>query len=83
MAIKKYINTTEAAELTGRPYDEILNLAKTGVLPCHRTRRGHYRLNVDAVETYFGIQINKPEEVEDMNGNYCYGCHLANKCVEY
>ena len=65
MAIKKYINTTEAAELTGRPYDEILSLAKTGVLPCHRTRRGHYRLNVDAVEEYFGIQINKPKEVED------------------
>lgn len=64
MAIKKYINTTEAAELTGRPYDEILSLAKTGVLPCHRTRRGHYRLNVDAVEEYFGIQINKPEEKE-------------------
>ncbi|MBO4673832.1 MAG: hypothetical protein J5616_05745 [Bacteroidaceae bacterium] len=18
-----------------------------------------------------------------MNGDYCYGCHLANKCVEY
>ena len=65
MAIKKYINTTEAAELTRCPYNEILSLAKTGVLPCHRTRRGHYRLNVDAVEKYFGIQINKPEEVED------------------
>ena len=32
MAIKKYVNTTEAAELTGHPYNEILNLAKTGVL---------------------------------------------------
>ena len=61
----KYIGTKEAASLTGRPYDEILNLAKTGVLPCHRTRRGHYRLNVDAVEKYFGIQINKTEDVED------------------
>lgn len=65
MAIKKYINTTEAAELTGRPYNEILNLAKTGVLPSHKTHRGHYRLNVDAVEKYFGIQINKPAEVEE------------------
>jgi excisionase family DNA binding protein len=65
MAVKKYINTTEVVELTGHPYDEILSLAKTGVLPCHRTRRGHYRLNVDAVEEYFGIQTNKPEEVED------------------
>ena len=65
MAIKKYINTTEVVELTGRPYDEILSLSKTGVLPSHRTRRGHYRLNVDAVEKYFGIQINKPEEEDD------------------
>ena len=65
MAIKKYINTTEAAELTRCPYNEILNLAKTGVLPSHKTRRGHYRLNVDAVEKYFDVQINKPEEVED------------------
>ena len=62
MEIKKYINTKEVAELTEHPYDEILNLAKTGVLPNHRTRRGHYRLNVDAVEKYFGIQINKPEK---------------------
>ena len=65
MLQNKYIGTKDAASLTGRPYDEILSLAKTGVLPCHRTRRGHYRLNVDAVEKYFGIQINKPEEVED------------------
>lgn len=65
MLQNKYIGTKDAASLTGRPYDEILNLAKTGVLPSHRTRRGHYRLNVDAVENYFGIQINKPEEAED------------------
>ena len=65
MAIKKYINTTEAAELTGCSRNEIINLAKTGVLPSHRTRRGHYRLNVDAVEAYFGIQINKPTVVVD------------------
>ena len=65
MPHNKYIGTKDAASLTGRPYDEILSLAKTGVPPCHRTRRGHYRLNVDAVEKYFGIQINKPEEVEE------------------
>ena len=65
MAIKKYINTTEAVELTGHLRNEIINLAKTGVLPSHRTRRGHYRLNVDAVEAYFGIQINKPTEEVD------------------
>ena len=65
MAIKKYINTTEVVELTGRPTSEILNLAKTEVLPGHKTRRGWWRFNVDAVEKYFGIQVNKPEEVED------------------
>lgn len=65
MAIKKYINTREVAELTGQPYEEIVRLARTGVLPSHKTRRGHYRLNVDAVEKCFGIQINKPEETVD------------------
>ena len=30
------------------------------MLTTHKTRRGHYRFNVDAVEAYFGIQINKP-----------------------
>ena len=38
MEIKKYINTKEVAELTEHPYDEILNLAKTGVLKIIRTR---------------------------------------------
>jgi len=65
MAIKKYINTTEVVELTGHTTSEILNLAKTGVLPGHKTRRGWWRFNVEAVEEYFGVQINKPEEVED------------------
>ena len=54
MPQNKYIGTKDTSSLTGRPYDEILNLAKTGVLPCHRTRRGHYRLNVDAVESCEG-----------------------------
>lgn len=65
MAIKKYINTADVVELTGRTTNEVLNLAKTGVLPTHKTRRGHYRFNVEAVQQYFGIQVNKPiEEVE-------------------
>ena len=50
-------------KLTGRPYKEILNLAQTGAIQGHQTRRGHWRLNVDAVEEYFGIQINNPDEV--------------------
>lgn len=62
MAIKKYINTMEVVELTGRPYDEIIELVKTGVLPAHKSRRGRWRLNVDAVEQYFGILINNPKE---------------------
>ena len=57
----KYLNTTDVAERTGRSYAEIMKLVKAGVLPSHKTHRGRYRLNVDAVEAYFGIQINKPE----------------------
>lgn len=65
MAIKKDINTTEVVELTGRPYSEVINLVRTGVLPSHRNRRGYYRLNVAAVEKYFDIVINKPAEESD------------------
>ena len=64
MAIKKYINTIDVVKLTGRPYNEILNLAQTGVLPCHKSRRGRWRLNVDAVEKYFGVQINNLTEAQ-------------------
>lgn len=59
---KKYINTPKVAELTGHSYNEILRLVKEGVLTHHKTRRGHYRLDVLAVEKYFGIQINAPED---------------------
>ena len=65
MTNKKYINTKDVVDLTGRPYDEILNLVKTGVLLGHKTRRGHWRFNVDAVEKYFGVQINVPTEEEE------------------
>ena len=59
---KKYINTPEAAKLTGHSYNEILRLAKEGALANHKTRRGHYRLEVVALEKYFGIQINTSED---------------------
>ena len=65
MAVTKYINTTDVARLTGKPYQEILNLANSGLLPGHKTRRGRWRLNVDAVENYFGILINIPAEKND------------------
>ena len=65
MANKKYINTKEVVNLTGRSYDEILDLVKTGVLPGHKSRRGYWRFNVDAVEKYFGVQINIPTEKEE------------------
>ncbi len=52
----------EVVELTGRPYDEIIDLVKTGSLPAHKSRRGRWRINVDAVEEYFGIQINNSKE---------------------
>ncbi len=62
MATKKYINVKEVVGLTGYSENDIRNLAQTGVLPAHKTRRGHWRLNVDAVKKYFGIQINNPKE---------------------
>ena len=80
MAHNKYIGTKDAVKLTGHEYDEIMNLAKTGVLPCHRTRRGHYRLNADAVEKYFGIQVNKHEEVS--NNTSMTITEFRNRCRE-
>ena len=65
MASKNYIKTTELAKLTGRPYNEILQLANTGVLPGYKTRRGRWRLKVDAAEEYFGIQIDNPIVADD------------------
>lgn len=65
MASKNYIKTTELAKLTGHPYNEILQLANTGVLPGYKTRRGRWRLKVDAAEKYFGIQIDNPIEPDD------------------
>lgn len=82
MTIKKYIGTTELAELTERPYDEILTLVRSGVLPCHKTRRGHYRLNVDAVEKYFCIQINKPEADGDEAHSAMSIIEFRNVCRE-
>lgn len=65
MAIKKYINTGELAGLTGCLDEEVRELAKKGVLPAHKTRKGHWRFNVDAVEKFFGIVINEPEIIDD------------------
>ena len=65
MASKNYIKTTELAKLTGHPYNEILQLANTGVLPGYKTRRGRWRLKVDAAEMYFGIQIDNLIETND------------------
>ena len=65
MANKKYINVKDVVELTGHSLEDIRKLASTGDLPAHKTRRGHWRLNVDAVEKYFGIQINNPKEMYD------------------
>lgn len=59
---KKYIKTLEVVKLTERSYDEILNLVNTGALSGYKTRRGHWRIKLDSVEEYFGIQIKKPTE---------------------
>lgn len=62
MNAKRHIKTTEVVGLTGCAYDEVLNLIKTGALQGHKNRRGHWRLNVDSVEKYFGIKINNEKE---------------------
>ena len=59
---KKYIKTVELAELTRRPYNEILSLVNTGVLPGYKTHRGRWLINIDAAEKYFGIKIDSDEE---------------------
>lgn len=59
----KYINVSDVVKLTGCSRDEIINLARTGVIPAHKARKGHWRLNVPDVENYFGILINEPIEV--------------------
>ena len=62
---KKYIKTVELAQLTGRPYNEILSLVNTGVLPGYKTHRGRWLINIDAVEKYFDIQIDIPTERQE------------------
>lgn len=78
----KYIGTIELAELTGRNDDEIRELAKSGVLPAHKTRRGYWRFNVDDVEKYFGIQINKPYGDKDDNHGAFSVDEFRNICRE-
>jgi len=65
MSSKNYIKATELAKLTGHPYNEILQLANTGALPGYKTRRGRWRLKVDAAEKYFGIHIDNPIGLDD------------------
>ena len=49
---KKYIRIVELAQVTGRPYNEILSLVNTGVLFGHKTHRGRWLINIDAAEKY-------------------------------
>lgn len=73
MATKKYINTPDVVKLTGHPSSEIIDLVKSGVLPGHKTNRGWWRYELEAVEKYFGLSDNtstktpkeeKPSEAE-------------------
>lgn len=52
---KKYIRIVELAQVTGRPYNEILSLVNTGVLFGHKTHRGRWLINIDAAEKYFAL----------------------------
>lgn len=74
MAPKKYINTPDVVKLTGRPSSEIIDLVQSGVLPGHKTKRGWWRYELEAVEKYFGLSDNtaiktpkekKPAEAEN------------------
>lgn len=62
MAYRKYIETSRIVKLTGRSADELYELFRTGVIPAHKARSGRWKANTDAVEEYFGIVINKPEQ---------------------
>ena len=64
MKVRKYLKTMEVTRLTGRSYNEILSLAKTGEIKGHKTRKGHWRFNVDSVEKYFSITIKDEDEAE-------------------
>lgn len=63
MATKKYINTPDVVKLTGRPSSEILDLVKSGVLPGHKTKRGWWRYDLEAVENYFGLSVTPEAKV--------------------
>lgn len=58
MPTKKYINTPDVVKLTGRPSSEIIDLVKRCVLPGHKTKRGWWRYELEAVEKYFGLSDN-------------------------
>lgn len=65
MAFKKYINTKGVVRLTGLSTQEVYDLIHKGTLPAHKAPKSGWRLNVDAVEKYFGIKINNPTETEE------------------
>ena len=70
MSSNKYINTTEVVKMTGCPYEEVMELIKSRKLSSHKTRRGHYRLNVAEVEEYFKLnKSSSQEEVVDKSEN--------------
>jgi len=58
MAKPKYINTKDVVTLTGLKTDEVYALIKEGKLPAHKAPRSGWRLNVDSVESYFGIMLD-------------------------
>lgn len=55
----KYINTKEVVRLTGVTASEVYALVHSGALPAHKAPRSGWRLNVDAVEAYFGITLDE------------------------
>ena len=64
MSSNKYINTTDVVKMTGCPYEEVMELIKSGKLSSHKTRRGRYRLKFAEVEEYF--KLDKTSSQEDV-----------------
>ncbi len=67
MSQKKYIGTTEAAQMTGLSINEILKLLHDGTIPSHRTRRGHYRFLPESLEELCLIKPKEEEPFEEVS----------------
>ena len=59
MPTRKYIGTTELCDLTGISDVEARELAQSGKIRVHKTRRGWWRFDAEDVEAYFNVSMQK------------------------